>query len=56
MINFSLDEVELRKLDLVRREAQRALDHYDMRSKMYTNDTDLAANMAKILRQALEHR
>lgn len=29
---------------------QHALDHYDMRSELYTNGDDLAAGMAAILR------
>lgn len=38
----------------VRAQMQRALDHYDMRSELYTSDTDAAAGMANILRLALD--
>ena len=31
---------------------RRALDHFDMRSEMYTNDADVAAGMADILRRS----
>jgi hypothetical protein len=34
--------------------SQRALDHYDMRSELYTNDSDVAAGMADILRAPLQ--
>jgi len=43
-------EKELREL---RAQAQRALDHYDIRTELYTNDADCAAGMADILRAAL---
>ena len=48
----------LRKLTYVneRRRAalQRIVEHYDMRSDMYTNDADLAECLAEIARRALE--
>jgi hypothetical protein len=34
-------------------EQQRALDHFDMASELYTNDTALAAGMATLLRASL---
>jgi hypothetical protein len=38
----------------LRAETQRAVDHYDIRSELYTNDADVGAGMASILRQVLE--
>lgn len=32
---------------------QRIVDHYDMRTDLYTSDADLAAGMAAIARKAL---
>jgi hypothetical protein len=38
------------KIEQLQAISQRALDHYDMRSELYTNDSDVAAGMADILR------
>ena len=38
----------------LRAEVKRAVDHYDLRSELYTNDADVAAGIASILRAALE--
>lgn len=40
-------------LAAARAEMKRALDHYDMRLEIYTNDADCAGGMADILRAAL---
>jgi hypothetical protein len=32
---------------------RRILEHYDLRSELYTNDADLAAGMAAIAREAV---
>jgi hypothetical protein len=42
--------------DRLRAVLRRIVDHYDMRSEIYTNDADLAANMAEIARQGLESK
>jgi hypothetical protein len=46
-----LAQIEIERL---RAAGQRALDHYDMRSELYTSDADVATGMASILRAALE--
>lgn len=38
----------------LRAAGQRALDHYDMRSEVYTDDADVGTGMASILRAALQ--
>jgi hypothetical protein len=44
-----LAQIEIERL---RAAGQRALDHYDMRSELYTSDADVATGMASILRAA----
>lgn len=38
---------------ILRAQMQRIIDHYDLRSVMYTNDADLAAGLAAIAREAM---
>jgi|GEM_PF-5199780 len=38
------------EVERLRGAAQNAIDHYDMRAEIYTNDDDLAFHMAAILR------
>jgi DNA repair exonuclease SbcCD ATPase subunit len=45
---------DLAEIERLRAASQRALDHYDMRSELYTNDADVAAGMVDILSAILE--
>jgi len=35
---------------------KRALEHFDMRAELYTNDQDVAAGMADILRETIKEK
>jgi hypothetical protein len=49
---YFLDNLDLRaEVERLRAAGQRALDHYDMRSELYTSDADVATGMASILRE-----